>query len=306
MAVHGTTRHVEANVTAACTALFGADQGQVDGIGHKIGFKQQTLLLAFATEVIRLTIETVGEVVLRVEHKVKVFVQVDNGWAVGHRHKPCSVFAGTIEVLVHAVQRNGKQSARLPFKGNAMALVVPNRGGTATRQHINHLFKDLTLWLELFAGCNFTHIAVVGRTRCFVVDVHTFAAATCPRFQINRVQAANVMGTDDVQTFVLHPAGIGCFFFCSEFGSEVFRYECVFCHVLLCFICNESKRAHARPQDFYLRRYLRMDSPSNLTEGSNSGAFSICSKSFKPQYLKMRLMEEIKRTGRSGSALKCW
>ena len=43
----------------------------------------------------------------------------------------------------------------------------------------------------------------------------------------------------------------------------------------------------------YLRRYCRILSPSNTTEGSNSGAFSICSRSFRPQYLKMRLMDEI-------------
>ena len=93
VAVHGATRHVEANVSAARTALFGTDEWQVDGIGHKIGFQQQTFLLALATEVIWLAIEAIGKVVLCVEHKVQIFVQVNDGWAIGHSHKTRSIFA---------------------------------------------------------------------------------------------------------------------------------------------------------------------------------------------------------------------
>src|SRR5260370_1091910 len=52
VAVHRAVGHVEADVAAACAALLGADQRQVDGVGDKVGLEQQAFLFAFAAEVV--------------------------------------------------------------------------------------------------------------------------------------------------------------------------------------------------------------------------------------------------------------
>ena len=112
-----------------------------------------------------------------------------------------------------------------------MTLVVPDRCGASTREDINHFLEDLALWLQLLAGCNLHHIAVVGGARGFVIDVHPLATATGPWLEVHRVEVSNIVGADDVQPLILHPAGVGCFFFGCEFRSQVFGYKSVFCHI---------------------------------------------------------------------------
>ena len=125
-------------------------------------------------------------------------------------------------MLVPAIQWNRKQSSRLPLKRDAVTLVIPNRCGSSSGEHIDHLFKELALGLELLAGCNLHHIAIIGRPRGFVIDVNTLAAASGPRLQIHGVQAWHIVRTDDVQTLCLDPSGVGGFFFSGELLRQIF------------------------------------------------------------------------------------
>ena len=54
-------------------------------------------------------------------------------------------------MLVPAVQRDREQRARLPLEGDALAFVVPDRGGAAALESQDHLLKQLPVRLELLA-----------------------------------------------------------------------------------------------------------------------------------------------------------
>jgi len=115
-------------MAAAGAALLGADQRQIDRVRHEVGDEQETLLLALGAEVVGLAIEAVLEVVLGVEDELDVLVEVDHRRRVGDGDVARRRLAGTVEVLVPAIERNGEHRARLPLEGDAPALVVPHGG----------------------------------------------------------------------------------------------------------------------------------------------------------------------------------
>src|SRR5262249_60776038 len=94
--------------------------------------------------------------------------------------------AGTVEVLVPAIERDGEHRARFPLEGDAPALVVPHGGGAATVEDQNHFLEQLALRLELLAGRDLADVAVVGGPRCLVIDVDAGTAAPRPRAVVDR------------------------------------------------------------------------------------------------------------------------
>ena len=109
-------------------------------------------------------------------------------------------------MLVPAVERDGEQRARLPLEGDALALVVPHRGGAAAVEHQDHLLEQLALRRELLARRDLADVAVVGGARGVVIDVDAGAAAPRPGLQLDGAQVAHIMRADDVETFLAYPA----------------------------------------------------------------------------------------------------
>ena len=64
-------RHREARVPAARAALLGREERQVDRVGDEVRVEKQALLLALVGEVLRLAVEALLEVVLRVEDEAR-------------------------------------------------------------------------------------------------------------------------------------------------------------------------------------------------------------------------------------------
>src|SRR5271170_5197627 len=111
-------------MAAAGAALLGGDERQVDGVGHEIGAQQKAVLLALGGEIIRLAGKPVLEVVRKVEDEIDILVAIDDRRRVGHGDEAYRLLAGTVEVLIRAVQRNGEDRARLPLKRDASTGIV--------------------------------------------------------------------------------------------------------------------------------------------------------------------------------------
>ena len=113
-------------------------------------------------------------------------------------------------MLVRAVQRNGEDRACLPFEGDAGAGVVPHRGRAAAAQDQEHLLVEVMHRFELLAGRDLADIAVVGKPRRLVIDVHALGAraAARPRLQFDRAQVLHVVRADDVEPVVAHEAQV--------------------------------------------------------------------------------------------------
>ena len=218
---------------AAGAAFLGADQRQIDRVGHEVGDEQETLLLALGAEIVGLAVEAVLEIVLGVEDELHVLVEIDHRRRIGDGDVARRRLAGAVEVLVPAIERDGEHRARLPLEGDAPALVVPHGGGAAAVEDQNHFLKQLALRLELLAGRDLADIAVVGGARGLVIDVDAGATAPRPRLELDGAQVAHVMRADDVETFAAHPAQVRRVFFGGEFLRQLFRDDGVLGHALL-------------------------------------------------------------------------
>ena len=213
-------RHVEADVAAAGAALLGADQRQVDRVGHEIGGEQEALLLRLRREVVRLAVEAVLEVVGRVEDEIDVVIEVHHRRRIGDADIARRLLPRAVEMLVPAVERDREHRARLPLEGDALAGVVPDAGRAAAVEDQDHLLVELALRLELLAGRDGADVAVVRDARGVVVDEDAAAAAARPGLEFHRAQVRHVLRADDVEPLRAHPAQIGRVLLGREFLGE--------------------------------------------------------------------------------------
>src|SRR5579883_1266830 len=176
-------------MAAARAALLGADERQIDRIGDEIGAEQEAVLLALGAEIVGLAVETALEVVVATENVIDVLVKIDHRRRIGDRHIPRRLLSGAVEMLMPSVERNGEQRPRLPLEGDALALVVPHGGRAAAVENEDHLLVELPMRLELLAGRNLHHVAVVGDARSVVVDEDRIAAAPRPWLELNGAQS---------------------------------------------------------------------------------------------------------------------
>ena len=231
--VHRALGHGEADMAAAGAALLGGDQRQVDRVRHEVGLQQEAVLLVLGGEVVGLAVEAALEVVVAAEDEVDVLVEIDHRRRVGDADIARDVLAGAVEVLVPAIERDGEQRAGLPLEGDALALVVPHRGGAAAFEDQDHLLEQLPVRLELLAGRDFHDIAVVGDARGVVIDEHRIAAAPRPGLQVDGAQIAHIERRDDVEAFGLDPAGVGRLLLGREFLRQFLGNDGVLGHAIL-------------------------------------------------------------------------
>src|SRR5713226_152803 len=100
-------------------------------------------------------------------------------------------------MLVPGVERDRKQRTRLPFEGDALARVVPDRGRAAAGQYVDHLLEQLPLRRKFLPRGNFAHVAVVRGPRGIVIEIDAESSAPCPRLERDGAQVRNVVRADD-------------------------------------------------------------------------------------------------------------
>src|SRR5687767_4340077 len=171
----------------ARAALLGGEERQVDGVGDEVRVEQQPFLLALVREVFRLAGEALLEVVIAVENEIQVAERVDDDRRVGDRDVARGVLARAVEVLVPAVERDREDRTRLPLEGDAVPGVVPDRGGAAAVEDVDHLLEELALRREALARRDLADVAVVRGARGVMVEEYAFASPAAPRLEFHRV-----------------------------------------------------------------------------------------------------------------------
>src|SRR4051794_8406308 len=83
---------------------------------------------------------------------------------------------------------------------------------------------------EALARGDFAHVTVVRCARGLMVDKYGAAAAPRPGLELDRVQARDVIGADDIHALATNPSQIGRVFLGRELLREVVRNERVLCH----------------------------------------------------------------------------
>ena len=199
VAVHRAFGELEPDVAAACPALFRLDQRQVDRVGNKVGLHQKTLLLALIGKVVRLAREAAFEIMLGVEQKVGVFVDVHQRRHVGHRDKTRRLRARAVKMLMMGIERDAKNGSGAPLEAGLGATVIPHGGRPTTRQHQDGFLEQLAMRVQLAARRDLHDIAVIGRARGVVVDEDRVAATARPGLHVDLVKARHINTVDDIQ-----------------------------------------------------------------------------------------------------------
>ena len=87
-------------------------------------------------------------------------VQVDDMRHVGSENDPAGLIAGTIELLVPRVERDGEERVLLPFDGLFRLAFLPDRRRPSALEHIHDRLVEVMLGFEFAPGRYFHHLEV--------------------------------------------------------------------------------------------------------------------------------------------------
>src|SRR5690349_12448956 len=262
----------EAYVPATGAAHLRQRQRQVDRVGNEVCVQGPAVELLAGREVVRLTVEAALEVALMAEHEVNILVEIDHDRCIGHRYKARRRLAGTVEMLVPAIERNAEDRARLPLEGHARAGVVPHRGRAASIHNVDHLLEQLAVWIELAARRDLADIAVVAGARRIMVEKDCAAAAAGPGLEVDGAQIAYIMGAAHIEPFLAHPSQIGGVLLGLELLRQVVGHDGVrpHCRSIAHFSCSMMARSPSTTSADILRSSATIFKSPSGGSGSTS------------------------------------
>src|SRR5262245_11941767 len=131
--------------------------------------------------------------------------EVDHDRRGGYRDIAHRAIAAAVEMLMPGVQWRGEKRAFLPFECALGTAFVPSRGGPAAANNINHLFKEMPLWLEAFTRRNFADIRIIGFTRPFETDPHGQSSRALPGLERHILDVSDEKPFHQSHPFCLDP-----------------------------------------------------------------------------------------------------
>src|SRR3972149_5715091 len=120
-----------------------------------------------------------------VEDEVRIVKEVDDGRGGCHSQQPGRLTPLSVEVLPPGIQGSREEAARLPFEGLLAPPLVPDGGGTPSREHIDELLEEILLRLEAGSGAYLHHVGIVGTPCPLQVDVGTESPPSIPGRQLH-------------------------------------------------------------------------------------------------------------------------
>src|SRR5688572_10927387 len=178
---HRAIGHLEHDVLSGRPPLLPVFKFKVAGVSNKVGIPNTAWMsFALATEVFRITIETIHKVPGRIEDKVFVMKKVKRDGHAIDRKESRRLVALAVEVLVPGIKRLCEETTLLPFKSLLGALIIPNSCCAATLKDINHILIEMPLRVEALSRGNFQNIGAGGSFRAFHVDEGAVATRSVP------------------------------------------------------------------------------------------------------------------------------
>src|SRR5215813_3491834 len=143
---HDVAGQFEIYVLAAGAALFPIIQLDFTHVGHEIDLQLAAPELSFAAEIFVLFgRKTVSESEGIAKDEIQVAKQVHHERRVGHGKISGRGVALAVEVLVMGIDRNCKETSRMPLESVLLAVFLPNRSRSMSIEDIDHLFVKMLL-----------------------------------------------------------------------------------------------------------------------------------------------------------------
>src|SRR5215469_2949919 len=146
MRAHYVAGQLEVYIPAAGATLFPLIQWDIAHVGHEVDFQLAAPKFSFAAEILLfLGRKTVGESKVIAEDEIQVVKQVHHKRRVGDGKIPGRDVPLAVEVLVVRVERNRKQTPRMPFKSVLPAVSLPDGSCSMSFEYVDHLLVHMLL-----------------------------------------------------------------------------------------------------------------------------------------------------------------
>src|SRR5215510_3556786 len=206
MSGHRAIGHLQHHILSSPTTFFPIFEFEIASIGDEISVPDSTRIgFAFAAEVFGFAVETIREITRGVENEVGIVKEVEDDRHAVDGEKSRRLVTLAIEVLVRGVERQGKQTPVLPFKGLLRSRVVPNSRGAASFKNKDQIFIKMPLRVCVFARSNLQHIRTGCSLRAFHIDEGPSSSGSVPRFQFNLLQILDKKGLNYRYSFLELP-----------------------------------------------------------------------------------------------------
>src|SRR5215468_7365597 len=115
-------------------------------VGYEVDLQLAAPELSFAAKILVLFgRKTVTESEGIAKDEIQVVKQVHHKRRVGHSEISGRSVALAVEVLVVGVERNRKETSRMPFEGVLLAVFLPDRSRSMPFEDVDHLFVKMLL-----------------------------------------------------------------------------------------------------------------------------------------------------------------
>src|SRR5262245_33795255 len=206
MSGHRAISHLQHHVLSASATLFPIFKLEIASVGDEISVPNSTRIsFALAAEVFSLAVETIREITRGIENEIGIVKKIENDRHAVDGEKSRRLVPLAVEVLVPGVERQGEQTAVLPFKGLLRSLVVPNSRRTASLENKNQVFIKMSLRVCVFARSYLQNVSPGCPFRAFHVDEGSFSSGSVPRLQLNLLQILDKEGLNGGYPFSYLP-----------------------------------------------------------------------------------------------------
>src|SRR6266481_3409630 len=135
---------LEIYIPAAGATLFPLIKLDIPHVGHKIHFELAAPEFSFAAEILLfLGRKTVGEGKTIAKDEIHVMKQVHHKRCIGDGKIPGGSVTLAIEMLIMRVERNRKETSRMPFEGVLLAVFLPYGGRSMSFEDVDHLLVKM-------------------------------------------------------------------------------------------------------------------------------------------------------------------
>src|SRR4029077_6110239 len=146
MRAHDVSGQFEVYIPAAGTALFPLIQLDIAYVGHEVDFELAAPEFSFAAEILFfLGRKTVGEGKAVAKDEIHVMKQVHHKWCIGDGKIPGGSVTLAIEMLIVGIQRNRKETSRMPFEGMLLTVFLPYGSRPMSFENVDHLLVKMFL-----------------------------------------------------------------------------------------------------------------------------------------------------------------
>src|ERR1700756_424659 len=190
MRAHDVAGEIEVDVSAARAAFVPYLERHVPCIRYEVHRHLESPDLSLAAEIVFvLRRKAIGKNEIVVKNEIEIVKQIHHERRAGDGKISDGGVSLPIEVLILSVQRNRKQTPRMPLEGLLFAISLPHGSGSVSAENIDHLFIKVFLRFQFASRRDFADVTVVGSAGAFKINKRPEATFIIPgcNFQFTEI-----------------------------------------------------------------------------------------------------------------------